>query len=256
MSDTNHRSTTASDRSPYALVTGCTNGIGAELTKKLLAAGFEVYGIGLHFEGSELVRYLATREGQLANAHFHRIIYDLTDLTGLSGHPKLQELKHKLTLLVNNAGCAYYGPHQDLSEQAIHEMIAVNLEAPLQLTNLFLRTLQETKGMILNISSVTATHAAPFGACYGATKAGLSAFSKSLFEEVRKSGVRVLTLQPDLTDTNLYRNADFSCSEDSYERLDTEEVAEAAMQMISVRDGLVVTEVTLRPQRNRIVRKE
>ena len=40
------------------------------------------------------------------------------------------------------------------------------------------------------------------GCAYGATKAGLTSFSHSLFEEARKYGVRVVNLEPDMTDTN------------------------------------------------------
>lgn len=76
------------------------------------------------------------------------------------------------------------------------------------ITNLLLRDLKKNKGTIINISSITAEKTNPHGCAYGATKAGLTSFSHSLFEEARKYGVRVVNLEPDMTDTNLYRNAD------------------------------------------------
>ena len=75
------------------------------------------------------------------------------------------------------------------------------------ITNLLLRDLKKNKGTIINISSITAGKANPHGCAYGATKAGLTSFSHSLFEEARKYGVRVVNLEPDMTDTKLYRNA-------------------------------------------------
>lgn len=122
------------------------------------------------------------------------------------------------------------------------------------LTNLLLRDLKKYGGTVINISSVTAQLSNPHGCAYGATKAGLSSFSRSLFDEVRKYGVRVVTIQPDMTKTDLYRNADFTQGEeDSY--LLPEEIAETVRDILQMRKGVVVTEITLRPQLHRIRRK-
>lgn len=229
-----------------AIVTGASSGIGLAIARTLLAEGYVVYGLGRTF-----------REDAPKHPHFHALKVDLRDTAALrlviSGLPK----EPMLSLLVNAAGIAYYGPHETLSPEEIHDMLAVNVEAPLLLTNLLLRDLKHCGGTILNVSSVTAKQSANTHGCvYGATKAALSAFSASLFEECRKHNVRVITLHPDLTDTDLYRNADFTPRDEAEYRLTPEEVANAALQALNTRDGLVVTDITLRPQRNGIVRKE
>ena len=142
------------------------------------------------------------------------------------------------------------------SVKDISELTAVNFTAPLLLTNLFLRDLKNRQGHLLFLSSVTAaktnnTH----GCAYGATKAGISNFAKSLFEEVRKYGVRVTVLAPDMTRTNLYRNASFCAAEDTDAALTPEEVAEYALFALTARDGLNLTELTMQPQRHRLERK-
>ena len=144
---------------------------------------------------------------------------------------------------------------EELSAKAITELTAVNFTAPLLLTNLFLRDLKKNKGHLLCISSVTAsktnnTH----GCAYGATKAGLSSFAKSLFEEVRKYGVRVTVLAPDMTKTELYRNASFTASEDTDAALTPEEVADYALFALTAREGLNLTELTMQPQYHRLER--
>ena len=88
-----------------------------------------------------------------------------------------------------------------------------------------------------------------------ATKAGLSSFGKSLFEEARKYGVKVTTIHPDMTDTNLYRDADFTCGEEPESYLLPDEVAKAVAYVLDQREGMVVPEITLRPQLHRIARK-
>ena len=75
------------------------------------------------------------------------------------------------------------------------------------------------------------------------------------FDEVRKYGVRVITIQPDMAKTDLYRNADFCEGEEEASYLLPEEVAEAAAFALAQREGLVVTEITVKPQFHRIRRK-
>ena len=230
-----------------ALVTGASSGIGRAIAEKLVKEGYEVYGIGRNFED-------APSDGCGACPEMHRLTYDLTDTKRLPEFLK-ENIKGKLSLLVNCAGAAYYGPHESLSPAAIHEMVTVNVEVPLLLSNRYLRDLRDG-GAIVNVSSVTAKqNNNSFGCAYGATKAAVSHFSEALFEETRKSGVRVITIHPDLTDTNLYRNADFTPSSDTDCVLSAAEVADAVILALSARDGLVVSDITLRPQKNRIVRK-
>lgn len=123
------------------------------------------------------------------------------------------------------------------------------------LTCQLLRTLKKNRGYIINISSVTANASNPHGCAYGATKAGLSSFSRSLFDEARKYGVRVVTISPDMTQTNLYRNADFKEGEELESYLLPEEVACAVEYVLTQRDGLVISDITLKPQLHRIARK-
>ena len=123
------------------------------------------------------------------------------------------------------------------------------------LTNRLLRVLKQNHGYIINISSITAKQSSPHGCAYGATKAGLTGFGTSLFDEARKYGVRVTTIHPDMTDTKLYRDADFSCSQEEGSFLLASEVAETVRYVLSQRDGVVVPDITLRPQLHRIARK-
>ena len=134
-------------------------------------------------------------------------------------------------------------------------MVRTNLEVPMVLTQLLLRQLKENQGMIINISSVTAHKSSPHGCAYAATKAGLSSFSQSLFDEARKYGVRVVSIHPDMTATRLYRNADFREDDKEDARLLPEDVAKAVTQVISFRDGINITELTIQPQKHRIRKK-
>ena len=156
---------------------------------------------------------------------------------------------------MNAAGVGYYGLHEQLNVRQIQTMVRTNLELPLILTNRLIRVLKKNHGYVFNISSVTAKQSNPHGCAYGATKAGLSSFGDSLFDEARKYGLKVTNIHPDMTDTNLYRDADFTCSDEDGSFLMPDEVADAVRYVLTQRDGVAVPDITLRPQLHRIVRK-
>ena len=226
-----------------AIVTGASSGIGKAICRQLAANGWLVYGIGRSFNQSDDI------------AGIERIVCDITDAAKLTKTIKEINKNHDIYLLINNAGVGFYALHEELNPVKISQMVRTNLEAPMIITNLLLRDLKKNKGTIINISSITAAKTNPHGCAYGATKAGLTSFSHSLFEEARKYGVRVVNLEPDMTDTNLYRNADFTVDENEAARIQPNEVAEAVLYVLGQREGLVMTDITIRPQLHRIARK-
>ncbi len=224
-----------------AIVTGASSGIGLEISKILIKNNYKVYGIGRDFS-----------ETLLTPEKFVKVSCDITKTSQLVTKIKEIRSRDEIHLLVNNAGVGYFGPHEELNPQKIHEMVTVNLEAPLILTQLLLRDIKMHTGYIINISSVTANKSNTHGCAYGATKAGLTSFSGSLFDEVRKYGVKVVTIHPDMTKSKFYRNADFKegSSQDTY--LLPEEVAKAVDMIINQREGMLVSEITLKPQKHQL----
>ena len=231
------------------ILTGASSGIGLCVSRMLCRLGYEVSGFGREFASVK-----PDKEDVFLEL-FHPVVCDLLDTDRLLAKVKEITNKSRVVMLVNNAGTAYFGPHEELNPQKIQQMTRVNLEVPMILTQQLLRTLKKHKGYVINIASVTAYGTNPHGCAYGATKAGLAGFSHSLFDEVRKYGVKVVTVFPDMTQTNLYRNADFKESEEELARILPEEVAQAVEFAISQREGLVVSDLTLKPQLHRIHRK-
>lgn len=231
-------------KSEAAIVTGASSGIGCAVSRKLCELGYEVFGLGRDFS-----------KVQFADKRFHPIICDVLETEQLCECVKQITSQCQVRILVNNAGVGYYGLHEELNPRKIKELVRTNLEVPMILTQQLLRHFKKNTGYIINISSVTANESNPHGCAYGATKAGLASFSRSLFDEARKYGVKVMTISPDMTKTNLYRHADFREGDEMESYLLPEEVAAAVEFMISQREGMVVSNLTLKPQIHRIKRK-
>ena len=209
-----------------ALITGSSSGIGKAIYDILSKNGYRAYGI-------------SRKNGD--------IICDLKDLKSL--HVEIKELLKNIDidLLINCAGVGVFEPHEELSLQKIEELIDINLKAPVILTNLCLRSLKKTKGHIINISSIEATKHSKFSALYTATKSGLRDFSLSLFEELRKSGVRVTSINPDITKTSFFDNLNFKPGDDKQSYIDPKDLAKEVLNIIN--SPFVTTDITLRAQR-------
>ena len=225
------------------LITGTSSGIGRAIALKLIKEEHEVYGI-------------SRTSANIDSSFFHEYLLNLTDLTALERLVRQLNKEISFDVLINNAGCGYYGLHEELNSSKIHEMVTTNLEVPMIMCNLLMRTLKANSGCIINISSVTAKQHNPHGAAYGATKAGLTSLSASLFDEARKYGVRVVAIHPEMTDTELYRNADFGVYPDTSCYLTPDSVADAVMYAINVPSGMVINDITMNPQFHRIQRKQ
>ena len=222
-----------------AIVTGASHGIGRSIAEMLVKEGYEVYGIGRTFDQID---------------SFHEVVMDLLDEKQLSVF--LHDFDQSdLKIVVNNAGCAYYGLHEEMNEKKIREMIRLNLEVPEVITNRTLRALRRNQGWLVNIASVSGLSSSTHAAAYGSTKAGLIHFTKTIYDENRKYGMKAVCLIPDLTDTDLYRNAGFTVSKNREECLKPEDVSETLKYVLHLPAGVTMEEIVIRPQKNRIIRK-
>jgi short-subunit dehydrogenase len=97
-----------------------------------------------------------------------------------------------------------------------------------------------------SIDSIEAIKRSKFAALYSATKAGLKAFSDSLFEETRKSGLSVTNINPDMTQTSFYDELRFDTSDKEEEKLLASDIADAIEHILKMRKGAVVSDYTIR----------
>lgn len=228
-----------------AIVTGASTGIGFAISKKLVSMGYKVYGFARDFSKTNF-----------DCENFIKIVCDITKTSLLLEHINAIKKSEDIYILVNNAGVGYFGPHEELNPLKIHEMVSLNLEAPLILCQSLLRDLKKNKGYIINISSITAKKSSTYGCAYSATKAAISHFSESLFDETRKYGVKVVCIHPDMTKTNFYDKVNFRQGDQEESYITPECIADAVETVLSSRNGTVISEIVIQPQLHRIVRKK
>ena len=115
----------------------------------------------------------------------------------------------RIDILVNNAGGAIeLNEITDQSTETIDAIIALNLNSVIYGSRVFATLMKKQKsGTIINISSACATEAWPTFGAYSAAKAGVVAFSKGLYVELRPFGIRVTPIIPGAGRTNFSKNA-------------------------------------------------
>lgn len=229
-----------------AIITGSSSGIGLEITKKLLEMGYLVYGFS---------RY--TKSTELEHENLVKVPCDITDIKKLKAQVNLILQKDKfLNILINNAGMGAVGPHEELDLKRLESMLLLNFVSPIILTRLCLRQIKSNSGFIINISSTSAQKPSPMGAAYSATKAGISQFGNSLFEEVRKSGTKVINIHPDTTKTDFFRELNFKeYEEDPSTYILPETIANLIEFILNANVNNVITDLTIKPQRHRLEKK-
>ncbi len=212
------------------VITGASSGIGAAIAHYFYTKGHHIIALGRHLDTA---------------LPYEIIACDLTERKELKAI--LQQLKKReISGLVNGAGIGLFEPHEELDFTHINSLLDINLHAPILLSNALLRALKASKGFIINLSSIEATRHAKFSALYSASKAGLRSFGLSLFEEVRKSGVQVITLNLDMTDTPFFDTLHFKPHKEA--ALDVQSICDTVDMALKLPQNATVTELTLRPQ--------
>lgn len=101
-----------------------------------------------------------------------------------------------LNALVNNAGIVVAGPFEGVAIEEWQRQFDVNVIGQVRLTQACLPLLRQSKGRIVNVSSISGRLASPFLAPYAASKFALEAISDSLRRELYKHGVKVSVIEP------------------------------------------------------------
>lgn len=184
-----------------AFITGASSGLGRALSYALSKRGF---GLILTARNEEELKITAHRLPSSTEI----VCCDLTNPADRSKLVKIIQEKQP-DLIVNNAGFGLYGPAVSHLVSNLEEMVEVNAQALMELSIIGAQTLLNAgkTGTILNISSAAAFSPFPGMCVYAATKAFVNSFSQGLSSEMKRHGIRVLTVCPGQIDTGFRKRA-------------------------------------------------
>ena len=192
---------TQSGARPLAMVTGTSSGIGEAFARRLAHDGVDVILIARRKDRLEA---LADELRGTSPVTVEVLAADLTDAGDLARVEQRIEQAPALSLLVNNAARGDIAPFTSMPRETIANMIALNVTALTRLTHAAVPgMIARGGGTIINVSSGAAYGLIPPFSVYGATKAFVSHFTELLHEEVGGKGIRLQSLVPGLTRTNL-----------------------------------------------------
>jgi short-subunit dehydrogenase len=182
------------------LVTGSSMGIG------------ETFARELDVRGAKLVLVARSQDKLQALASQLQSVQVITeDLAKLGAAQRVfEEVTQRgleVDVLINNAGFGEHGPFLNVSLETQRDQIALNINALVELTHVFLPMIERRRGGVIQLASVAGYFPTPYFAVYGATKAFVVSFSAALWAEYQDRGVRVVCLSPGATDTQFFARA-------------------------------------------------
>lgn len=184
---------------PYVVVTGAARGLGLAICEELASQGFRIVGVGRR----------PSVGFNLIGASHRFIEFDLQNVDQIKQLAKevIRQEQHPPFGLVNNSGVGNDGVLATQHERDVSELLTVNLHAPILLTKYLSRQMLRAKtGRIVNISSIIASTGFRGLAVYGASKAVLEGFSRSLARELGQSGITVNCVAPGFMQTDMTAN--------------------------------------------------
>lgn len=180
-----------------AVVTGASRGIGRHCASLLIDKGFTVIG---------------TCRSVAGLAHDQRIPgvqYEELDLSDRDSIAHFCQRLPRVDLLINNAGVSQIGAVEELTNDTIDYVVAVNLTGPIALDRHVICGMRKRgSGRIIHVSSIAARTPVPFSSLYAGTKAALDAYAASLANEVNQFGIGVTNVYFDFVNTGLLQCSD------------------------------------------------
>jgi 3-oxoacyl-[acyl-carrier protein] reductase len=185
------------------IVTGGNRGLGLGIVRKLAGEGYQAIAIARK-ESDQLASAMREAEARKAG----KIQFTPFDLAQTEAIGEFIKILRKdfgpIYGLVNNAGISFDGALSLMPNSQIEQLVRVNTLSPMILTKYAVRVMMaDGGGRIVNIASIMGFTGYSGLAVYGATKASLLGFTRSLAREVGRMGVNVNSVAPGFIETEM-----------------------------------------------------
>lgn len=184
------------------LVTGTSNGFGADIATTLVNEGHRVFATMREMDG----RHSAAAQALRAKG-IQTLELDVTDNASVEAAfaHLFEATGGKLDVLVNNAGLAAGGISETFTPEQLRDMFEVNVFGVQRVLRAALPAMHAQKdGLVINIGSILGRVTIPFFGLYGATKHAVEALTDTYRYELSQLGIDVVLIQPGPYPTALY----------------------------------------------------
>jgi 3-oxoacyl-[acyl-carrier protein] reductase len=185
------------------LVSGGSRGLGLAIGRKLAAAGYSVIAVARQMNDQIAGAIKEIEKSKTGALHF--VPFDLNNVDDIG--KMFRDLRKKFGPvygLVNNAAIGTEGLLGIMPNPQIEQLIRVNTLAPIVLTKFVVRSMMsEGGGRIVNVTSIIGFTGYSGLSVYGATKASMIGFTRSLAREVGRVGINVNAIAPGFIETDM-----------------------------------------------------
>ena len=188
-----------------AIVTGGTRGIGFEIVRTFLENGCKVALLGSKEDSIlKAINILKEENSNYDVIGFYPMLHNEKEVS--ETFEKIKESFGKIDILVNNAGMSSNTLLENYTEEEYDKISNLNIKSVFTCSKVVVPYLKETKGCIINTSSMVSIYGQPSGVMYPASKFAVNGITKSLSRELAKYGIRVNAVAPGITETDMLKN--------------------------------------------------
>jgi short-subunit dehydrogenase len=228
-----------------ALITGASSGIGKATALAFAKVGIDVALVSRSQDKLEAIATAAKEAGVQAKAY----ALDLAKVDQVeAGIRAIAADFAPIDILVNNAGIGYTNPLSETPLSDWQRVLDLNLTSAFQcILGILPAMRQQQRGIIINVASIAGQQPFPTWGAYNVSKAGLIALSKTLAQEERSHGIRVVTICPGAVNTSLWDTDTVQVDLNRSAMLTPEIVAQSILHTVMLPEQAVIESVTLMP---------
>lgn len=189
------------------VVTGASRGIGRGIARELADEGANVV---INYRSSSELASEVVDELEETPGNAIAVQADVTEMDDVQRMAsQVHDSFGPVDVLVNNAGVTSDSTFRNMSQEAWHRVIDVNLNGVFRCTKTFFEDVKESEqGRLINISSIIGKQGNFGQANYAAAKSGLFGFTRTMAIELARSGSTANCIAPGFTDTDMLQNVD------------------------------------------------
>lgn len=185
-----------------AVVTGGTRGIGFETVRTFLQNGAMVALFGSRKETvDKAVSQLKEENVNYKVLGFYPCLHKDEEVSEV--FEKIKSEFGKIDIVVNNAGMSSRTPLVNYTEEEYDKIANLNIKSVFVVSKVACKYLEETKGVIINTSSMVSIYGQPSGVMYPASKFAVNGITKSLARELAPKEIRVNAVAPGIIETDM-----------------------------------------------------